>query len=232
MLAGAIASFSRVPCTYSSSTGRLPSQPQAAHLPPFGLIFAAFMVASMGGSSLFAILSAKMRCERILSYVFVCGAISLSLPLFFKSTLMTLVAFLLFEACVGMYWPSIGTVKSQIVPEESRATIYNIYRVPLNAIVLGVLLNHISTLTALTCCSVMLALAFVCQRTLIARMATGRDLLGASGDRERGRVRGGCTDGGRRQRLLRSAPGVRCTRDALSRTQTVSMMSACENVKT
>ena len=34
-----------------------------------------------------------------------------------------------------MYWPSIGTVKSQVVPEESRASIYNIYRVPLNAIV-------------------------------------------------------------------------------------------------
>ena len=47
---------------------------------------------------------------------------------------------------------------------------------PLNAIVLGVLLNHIS-LTALTCCSVMLALAFVCQRTLIAH-GDGRDLLG------------------------------------------------------
>ena len=178
MLAGAIASlfegsmyifvFNWTPALSTSSSAS----------PPFGLIFAAFMVASMGGSSLFAILSAKMRCERILSYVFVCGAISLSLPLFFKSTLMTLVAFLLFEACVGMYWPSIGTVKSQIVPEESRATIYNIYRVPLNAIVLGVLLNHISTLTALTCCSVMLALAFVCQRTLIARMATGRDILG------------------------------------------------------
>ena len=115
-----------------------------------------------------------------------------------------------------MYWPSIGTVKSQVVPEESRATIYNIYRVPLNAIVrspagvasaarsrsllamapcmrthaalfltqqypparatcrlaqvLGVLLNHISTLTALSCCGVMLLLATVFQRALIARM--------------------------------------------------------------
>ena len=70
-----------------------------------------------------------------------------------------------------MYWPSIGTVKSRVVPEETRATIYNIYRVPLNAIVLGVLLNHISTLTALTCCGAMLFVAFVVQRSLVHSMA-------------------------------------------------------------
>ena len=140
--------------------------------PPFGLIFAAFMVASMGGSSLFAILSASIKCEHILQYAFLLGAASLALPIFFQSTLMVLVAFLLFEACVGIYWPAIGTVKSQIVPEESRATIYNLYRVPLNAIVLGVLLNHISTTTALTFCSGMLVLALVLQRVLIRRMAS------------------------------------------------------------
>ena len=58
-----------------------------------------------------------------------------------------------------------------MVPEETRATIYNIYRVPLNAIVLGVLLNHISTTTALTCCAGMLFVAFVCQRALSERIA-------------------------------------------------------------
>ena len=51
------------------------------------------------------------------------------------------------------------------------------------AIVLGVLLNHISTLTALSCCSGMLGLAFVLQRSLIRRMAVaskaGGDALGA-----------------------------------------------------
>ena len=140
--------------------------------PPFGLIFASFMIACMGGSSLFAILTRHgLAPERLLVYVFLGSAVALLLPLVFTSTLMTLVAFLLFEAAVGMYWPSIGTVKSRVVPEETRATIYNIYRVPLNAIVLGVLLNHISTLTALTCCGAMLFVAFVVQRSLVHSMA-------------------------------------------------------------
>ena len=75
---------------------------------------------------------------------------------------------------MGIYWPAMGTVRSQVVPEETRATIYNIFRVPLNAIVLGVLLNQMSTLTAFMCCSGMLLIAFVCQSVRTARMAPGR----------------------------------------------------------
>ena len=166
--------------------------------PPFGLIFAAFMVACMGGSSLFSILSSSMPSERILTYVFLLAAIALSLPLVSgavlgSSTIATLCAFLLFEACVGMYWPAIGTVKSMIVPEETRATIYNIYRVPLNMIVLVVLLNHISTLTAFSCCAAMLLVAFYLQRMLAARIAarSKRALGGATSDEEHGNAKTG-----------------------------------------
>ena len=69
----------------------------------------------MGGSSLFAIVSKTMTSDKILTYVFVVASIALALPLAAgSSTIGTLVAFLLFEACVGMYWPAIGTVKSQV----------------------------------------------------------------------------------------------------------------------
>merc|ERR1719171_24670 len=49
-------------------------------------------------------------------------------------------AFVAFEFCVGVYFPSICTIKSQCVPESHRATIYNIFRAPMNAIVVSVLL--------------------------------------------------------------------------------------------
>merc|ERR1719316_301619 len=49
-------------------------------------------------------------------------------------------AFLLFEAAVGIYFPSICTLKSQVVPEAHRSTIYNLFRAPMNAIVCTVLL--------------------------------------------------------------------------------------------
>merc|ERR1719195_451465 len=57
-------------------------------------------------------------------------------------------AFLFFEACVGLYFPMIGTLKGDIVPEDMRSTIYNIYRFPLNvAVLLPLLLNFSVTTT-------------------------------------------------------------------------------------
>ena len=81
----------------------------------------------------------------------------------------------------------------QVVPEETRATIYNIYRVPLNMIVLVVLLNHISTLTAFSCCASMLLVAFYLQRVLAARIAarSKRALGGATSDEEHGNAKTG-----------------------------------------
>merc|ERR1719236_156116 len=49
-------------------------------------------------------------------------------------------AFVCFELCVGIYFPSICTLKSEAVPESHRATIYNLLRAPMNLIVVTVLL--------------------------------------------------------------------------------------------
>merc|ERR1719424_1723165 len=103
-----------------------------------------------------------MTPQVILRYAFGVAVVALAIPMFATSTLSLLVSFLLFEACVGVYWPAIGTVKSQVVPEDTRATIYNMYRVPLNGIVLVVLLNHMEAKTAFLYCSCMLAVAFAC----------------------------------------------------------------------
>ena len=35
--------------------------------------------------------------------------------------LPVLLAFMVFEGCVGAYWPSIGMIKSKVVPEEVRS---------------------------------------------------------------------------------------------------------------
>ena len=52
-----------------------------------------------------------------------------------QSLVMLVSLSLVFEICVGLYFPMMGTLKGQIVPEESRAGIYNLYRLPLNVIV-------------------------------------------------------------------------------------------------
>merc|ERR1719247_3537565 len=79
-----------------------------------------------------------------------------------QSFLMTsFAAFMIFEFCVGLYFPSIGALKSEVVPEHIRATMYNIYRVPLNAVVVGLLLSHISMVQCFMLCALLLSGAFL-----------------------------------------------------------------------
>merc|ERR1712194_214838 len=49
-------------------------------------------------------------------------------------------AFTIFEVSVGMYFPAMGVLKSRLVPEASRSSIYNFFRVPLNIIVVFALI--------------------------------------------------------------------------------------------
>jgi hypothetical protein len=64
-------------------------------------------------------------------------------PLTFKGQVQ-LLAFCLFELCVGIFWPSMMSMRANYVPEELRATIINIFRIPLNAFVC-VVLGNVST---------------------------------------------------------------------------------------
>ena len=50
-------------------------------------------------------------------------------------------SFFAFEACVGMYFPLIGTLRSQLLPDAYRGVIMNLFAIPLNLIVVGVFLS-------------------------------------------------------------------------------------------
>lgn len=52
---------------------------------------------------------------------------------------LQLLAFCVFEGCVGVFWPSMMALRAHYVPEHMRSTIMNIFRVPLNAFVCLVL---------------------------------------------------------------------------------------------
>lgn len=130
---------------------------------PFGMIFASFMISCMTGSSLFQLLTDRnVSPQNITRYVFLLASISLILPVIFNHRTVVMVSFMLFEGCVGLYFPSFSTLKGIYVPESSRSAIYNLYRLPLNAIVLVVLLSEIESNIAFLVCSIMLAAAFVC----------------------------------------------------------------------
>jgi hypothetical protein len=48
-------------------------------------------------------------------------------------------AFYAFEIALGVYFPSIGLLKSELVAERNRGWIYGLMRLPLNVFVTGIL---------------------------------------------------------------------------------------------
>mmetsp|Transcript_104244 Transcript_104244/g.290380 ORF Transcript_104244/g.290380 Transcript_104244/m.290380 type:complete len:482 (-) Transcript_104244:53-1498(-) len=127
--------------------------------PPFGHIFAAFMIMCMLGSRLFSFAAQFVSIEAIGLCTLVLSAACHCAVAVSPSVVLSFFAFLAFEMCVGMYFPMMGTLKGQIVPEAKRSTIYNLYRVPLNAIVVATLLLQLDTSTSFVCTSAMLTIA-------------------------------------------------------------------------
>lgn len=134
---------------------------------PFGLIFSTFMVSSMAGSSFFGIANGYFRLEFQALIVFILAALSMVWLLFVNEQTSQYMAMNLFEFSIGMYFPVIGCLKSAIVPESQRASIYNLYRIPLNLIVLLGLLKDMSPQEAFVMNLVMLVAAALLQILLI-----------------------------------------------------------------
>lgn len=131
---------------------------------PCGLIFATYMMACMSGASLYQLLS-KFPTSHIMLGVTTLAATALAVPSFrgISEQLVdqNIAAFVLFEVCVGIYFPAIAKLKSEFVPEAHRVTIYNIFRTPMNLIVVVVLLTAPSQLLTFRLLCAMLVLASV-----------------------------------------------------------------------
>ena len=134
---------------------------------PFGLIFSTFMVCSMAGASFFSIGLDYYRLEHIALFVLALAASSMVMLLSSHGRTYKFIAMNMFEFTVGMYFPVMGCLKSAIVPEAKRAAIYNLYRIPLNLIVLFGLLTDVSPTQAFAMNLCMLATATGLQMILI-----------------------------------------------------------------
>ncbi len=98
------------------------------------------------------------------------AAVSMGVATVYGGHLPALVAsFLVFEACVGFYFPSIGTLRSKYVPESHRSVIVNIFGIPLNLIVVSVFLSikALGVSGALACSTAALAFAACAQIVLL-----------------------------------------------------------------
>lgn len=113
--------------------------------PPLGIVFSCFMLCIMIGSSIYSFLLARnCLAQHLLHMSFVLALFALILSAgamkmvslypqdTVKYTLVAFIAFLIYEVAVGMYFPAVGYLRSQIIPEQYRASIANWYRVPMN----------------------------------------------------------------------------------------------------
>lgn len=113
--------------------------------PPLGIVFSCFMLCIMIGSSVHSLLVAR-NCTAeyslhnscllaLTAFILSAGAAGVAClyPHYIvQCTIVTFIAFLLYEMAVGMYFPAIGYLRSQLIPEQYRASIANWYRVPMN----------------------------------------------------------------------------------------------------
>ncbi|RDL37202.1 putative major facilitator superfamily-containing protein 5 [Venustampulla echinocandica] len=105
---------------------------------PLGMIFACFMASVMLGSLLFNLLITKyalLTPLTLLTIIFALSSSALVVTITLKSEILTFWCFCLFEMCVGMYFPSMGTLKGRFVEDGVRARVYGILRIPLNIFV-------------------------------------------------------------------------------------------------
>ena len=117
---------------------------------PYGTVFSCFMASCLLGSTIFGQLVKKnVPTETFTSSMLSVATIAMGVAAWVSASstavampLATLVgAFFAFEACVGMYFPSIGTLRSKYVPDSHRSVIMNLFGIPLNALVVSVFLS-------------------------------------------------------------------------------------------
>jgi len=111
---------------------------------PFGTIFSCFMACCLLGSIIFG----QLRKLAVDVASIMAGMLFLSSTVLFWSVraiqtenfVAIIVALLAFEACVGIYFPSIGIIRIQVLPESHRSVIMTLFAVPLNLFVVSVIL--------------------------------------------------------------------------------------------
>ena len=119
---------------------------------PTGCVFSALMMAiTIGGiafnpfhAMISSLTSKAVGSEISASLIYLLASISMAVPALCLSGYLDgncfnkfIIAFLVMEMCVGLFMPVAGTLRSKYVPDALQGAILNIFRLPLNAIVVA-----------------------------------------------------------------------------------------------
>ena len=106
---------------------------------PFGLIFSSFMCTMLAGSAIFGRLRSGQLSSQgpsnILSAVIVLVSFCLGFIVNVRDERLMFCAFCIIEGCIGMYFPAMASLKSQLVDDGIRGRVYSVLRAPLNVFV-------------------------------------------------------------------------------------------------
>lgn len=105
---------------------------------PFGLIFAILMCSMMLGSMLYnniTTTSTTFPAKRVLMGTLMVASACFFIPGHFRDERITLWCFCMFELCCGIYYPVMASIKGKLIEDGSRASVYTVLRIPLNAFV-------------------------------------------------------------------------------------------------
>eukprot|EP00934_Nitzschia_sp_Nitz4_P005792 Nitzschia sp. Nitz4//scaffold48_size128905//24678//26513//NITZ4_003583-RA/size128905-augustus-gene-0.19-mRNA-1//-1//CDS//3329552931//5782//frame0 len=123
---------------------------------PYGTVFACFMACCLLGATTFRHVSKRdIPTERSTSLLLALATAAMASATYnvsrisnslatvspMKNLAVLIGAFFAFEVAVGMYFPSIGTLRGKYVPDRSRSVIMNLFGIPLNVLVVGVFLS-------------------------------------------------------------------------------------------
>eukprot|EP00192_Tetraselmis_astigmatica_P012262 CAMPEP_0117650308 /NCGR_PEP_ID=MMETSP0804-20121206/1470_1 /TAXON_ID=1074897 /ORGANISM="Tetraselmis astigmatica, Strain CCMP880" /LENGTH=398 /DNA_ID=CAMNT_0005456171 /DNA_START=192 /DNA_END=1388 /DNA_ORIENTATION=- len=151
---------------------------------PYREVFICFMGAFMAGSTLAGKLMMRGRApEQYLVWVMLASslavAVALVLHLFMKNgpslsvdndieEKLQTIAFVVLQFTAGVFWPSMMKLRSHYLPEDNRATLISILRVPLNFVVCLIIYwaLDIPIWGMFAMCTAMLLGAAACQRAL------------------------------------------------------------------
>jgi hypothetical protein len=119
---------------------------------PTGCVFSAMMMAITIGGMLYPplqlffskfVVSKQKAPELCASFVYAMAAACMAIPATYLSSGSDLyfgrivASFLVVECCVGLFMPLAGTLRSKYVPDALQGAILNIFRLPLNAVVVS-----------------------------------------------------------------------------------------------
>ena len=139
---------------------------------PYGKIFSCFMASCLLGTTAFGSLQNKgvqMETTSAGMLAVAAAAMGIATASISGASMASLTtAFLAFEICVGMYFPLIGTLRSNYIPDSHRSVIMNLFGIPLNLIVVSVFLSikRLGIKGALACSTTSLTIATLCMYSL------------------------------------------------------------------